>query len=73
MIKDLLKQGFILKSTGYYKYAIESFYKALEMDNTSLELLFEIAECYFLLNNEERALGYIEQILESRLLLKQSA
>lgn len=66
MIKNLLQQGFILKSNGYYKYAIESFYKALEIDNSSEELLIEIAECYYLLNNEEYALNYIEQILEKK-------
>ena len=63
MIKDLLKEGFIKKSKGYYKQAIESFYKALELDNTSSELILEIAECYFYLNDEERTLSYIEQIL----------
>ncbi len=64
MIKDILQEGFILKSNGYYKHAIESFYKALELDNTSSELLLEIADCYRLMGNEERALSYIEQILD---------
>lgn len=63
MIRDLLKQGFILKERGYYKYAIESFYKALELDNTSVELMLEIAECYYLMGNEEHSLNYIEQVL----------
>ena len=64
MIKEILQEGFILKEKGYYKHAIETFYKALELDNSSLELLLEIAKCYYLLNDEERALNYIEQILE---------
>ena len=64
MIKDLIQQAFILKNKGHYKYAIESFYKALEVDNSSVELLLEIAECYYNLKEEERALSYIEQILE---------
>ncbi len=64
MIKDLLQDGFILKSKGFYKHAIESFYKALEQDNNSSELLLEIAETYYLMKDEERALNYIEQILE---------
>lgn len=64
MIKELLQEGFILKSKGYYKYAIESFYKALECDNSSVELFFEIAECYYSMGDAERALSYIEQILE---------
>ena len=64
MIKDLLQEGFILKSQGFYKHAIESFYKALEQDNNSTELLLEIAETYYLMKDEERALNYIEQVLE---------
>ena len=64
MIKELIKEGFVLKSKGYYKHAIEAFYKALEFDNKSSELLLEIAETYYLMNDEERALNYIEQILE---------
>ena len=64
MIKDILKEAFILKEKGYYKYAIESFYKALELDNNSVELLLDIADCYYLMNDYERAVGYIEQILE---------
>lgn len=63
MIKDLLQEGFVLKNKGHYKHAIEVFYKALELDNTSSELLLEIAELYHLLQNEEKALSYIEQIL----------
>lgn len=64
MIKQLLKEGFVLKSKGYYKHAIETFYKALELDNKSSELLLEIAESYYLMHDEERALNYIEQIIE---------
>lgn len=64
MIKDLLQEGYILKTKGFYKHAIESFYKALEHDNNSSELLLEIAESYYLMKDEERALNYIEQILE---------
>lgn len=64
MIKNLLLEGFTLKSQGHYKHAIEVFYKALEHDNASSELLLEIADLYFLMGNTERALNYIEQILE---------
>lgn len=66
MIKETLKEAFILKSRGYFKRAIENFYKALSTDNTSVELLYEIAECYFLMNEEERALNYLEKILEKQ-------
>ena len=64
MIKQLLKEGFELKSKGFYKHAIETFYKALELDNDSIELMLEIADSYYLMNLEERALNYIEQILD---------
>lgn len=64
MIKSILQQGFVLKTKGFYKHAIEAFYKALELDNSSVELLLEIANCYYLMNNEEHALSYIEQILD---------
>lgn len=64
MIKDLLKEGFILKSKGYYKHAIEAFYKALEIDNTSPELLLEIADTYYLMGEEEHAINYLELILD---------
>ena len=65
MIKELLQEGFILKTKGYYKHAIEAFYKALELDNSSPELLLEIADVYYLMGDEERALNYIEQVLEN--------
>ena len=65
MIKELLQEGFILKTRGYYKYAIEAFYKALEIDNTSSELLLEIADTYYLMGEEERAISYIEQVLDN--------
>lgn len=65
MIKNLLKEGFILKSKGYYKHAIEAFYKALEIDNKSPELLLEIADIYYLMGEEEHALNYIEQVLDT--------
>ena len=57
MIKNLLQEGFILKNKGHYKHAIEVFYKALEEDNSSTELLLEIAELYYRMQNLEKA-GY---------------
>lgn len=64
MIKNLLQEAFTLKEKKHYKHSIEVFYKALEFDNESSELLLEIAELYYLLENEERALNYIQQILD---------
>ena len=63
MIKNLLQEGFTLKNRGHYKHAIEVFYKALEEDNNSTELLLEIADLYYKMQNEEKALNYIEQVL----------
>ena len=65
MIKNLLQEGFALKNRGHYKHAIEVFYKALELDNTSSELLLEIADLYYKMQNEERALSYIEPYTSS--------
>ena len=64
MIKELLQEGFALKNKHHYKHAIEVFYKALEEDSSSSELMLEIAEIYHLMHNEEKALSYIEQILD---------
>ena len=65
MIKDIIQEAFILKSKGYYKNAIESFYKALGEDNSSIELMYEISECYFFIEDFERSLNYLEQVLEN--------
>ena len=64
MIEQLIKEGFALKNRGYYKKAIEVFYKAIEKDSQSLELLLEVADLYYLLQDNERALEYLEQILD---------
>lgn len=64
MIKEIIQNAFVLKSQGHYKHAIEAFYKALEIDNSSSELLLEIADLYYLMNDEERAVNYIEQSLD---------
>ena len=66
MIKEILQEGYILKTKGYYKQAIEAFYKVLEIDDTSCELFLEIAECYFYLQDNERAINYIEIILDKK-------
>ncbi len=65
MIKNLLQEGFALKNKGHYKHALEAFYKAFSQDNTSSELMLEIADVYYKMHDEERALSYIEQILDN--------
>lgn len=64
-VLEYVKQSFDLKSKGFYKQAIEMIYKALELENDNKELLFQLGELYFLLNNYPRALQYVEKILNT--------
>lgn len=57
-----IKQAFELKEQKYYKPAIEMLYKALEIENDNIEILFQIGELYFLINNYTRALQYLEKV-----------
>lgn len=61
---DYIKQAFELKESKNYKYAIELLYKALEIENDNVEILFQIGELYFLLNNYSRAMQYISKVLQ---------
>ena len=60
---EYVKQAFELKESKNYKPAIEMLYKALELENDNIEILFQIGELYFLLNNYSRALQYLEKSL----------
>ena len=60
---DLIKQAFELREKQYYKPAIEMLYKALEIENDNIEILFQIGELYFLLNNYTRSMQYLEKVL----------
>ncbi|MBQ2644626.1 tetratricopeptide repeat protein [bacterium] len=53
-----IKKAFVYKSAGNFKQAIESFYKALELDSENPEILSEIAGLYFELNNNDKAIRY---------------
>ena len=64
-VLEYVKQSFDLKAKGFYKQAIEMLYKALEIENDNNELLFQLGELYFLLNNYPRAVQYIEKILNN--------
>ena len=55
---EYIKQAFELKSQQCYKQAIEMLYKALEIENNNLEILFQLGELYFLLNNFARSQQY---------------
>lgn len=60
---EYVKEAFKLKEKKYYKPAIEVLYKALELENDNIEILFQISELYFLLNNYEHSMKYIEKVL----------
>lgn len=68
MIKILLQEMFLLKEKGYYKQAIETLYKLLELVETTEEtneIIYELADVYFLTKNNERAIHYLEKLLET--------
>lgn len=59
---NFIKQAFDLKEQKYYKPAIEMLYKALEIENDNVEILYQIGELYFLLNNMQRAVQYLDKV-----------
>ena len=61
---EFIKHGFELKKSKSYKQAIEMFYKALELENNNVEVLFQLGELYFMLHNFERAEHYFNQTLK---------
>lgn len=63
-ILDYIKKSFELKNQGFYKPAIEMLFKALALDNENLEILVQLAYLYRLLDNFERAVYYVEKVLE---------
>ena len=56
--------AFELKRKGYYKQAIELYYKVMSTEGDDIEILAELADLYFLLGNNERAIHYAEKALE---------
>lgn len=61
---NYIKRAFELKSQECYKQAIEMLYKALETESDNIEILYQIGELYFLLHNYDRALQYVEKVLQ---------
>lgn len=59
-----IKQSFELKNQGFYKPAIEMLYKALSIDGDNIEILLQLAYLYRLLENYQRAIYYIEKVLD---------
>lgn len=60
---EYIKSSIWFKSQKCYKQAIEMLYKALEAENDNIEILFQLGELYFLLNNFPRAVQYLEKVL----------
>lgn len=61
---DYIKKSFELKNQGFYKPAIEMLYKALSLDGDNIEILAQLAHLYRLLGNFQRAVYYLEKVLE---------
>jgi len=59
-----ITQSFDLKRQGYYKQAIEMLYKALSIEGNNVEILYQLADLYFLLDNDERTQQYVEKALD---------
>lgn len=59
-----LKQAFQFQEEKHYKQAIEALYKALCIEGDNIEILSQIAQLYYLMNNFDRAIEYAEKILE---------
>ena len=62
-VLEYIKQAFELKSQQCYKQAIEMLYKALEIETDNTEILYQLGELYFMLNNVQRASHYLEKVL----------
>ena len=59
-----IQESFELKNQGFYKPAIEMLYKALTIESDNVEILSQLANLYFLLKNNKRAMHYVEKVLE---------
>lgn len=60
---EYIKQAFELKSQNCYKQAIELLYKALEIEADNIEILFQLGELYYLLNNSQRGIQFLEKVI----------
>ena len=57
-------EAFELKRKGCYKQAIEVYYKQMSEVGENIEILSELADLYYLLENFERAKHYISKALD---------
>lgn len=62
-ITDYLKQAFIYKNENNWEKALDYFYKALALDNDSIEIISELAHIYSKISKFDRACSLYEQIL----------
>ena len=58
-----IKKAFEYKDNGDYKEAIDFFYKALALDNESIEIMLELADLYAKLSQYDRAFSFYEQVI----------
>ena len=65
-LNQYIKEAFEHKNRGSLKEAINYFYKALTVDNDSVEIMKELSLLYSQLNQNERAISFCEQILTKR-------
>ena len=63
-ILEYIKEAFALRSQELYKQAVEKLYKALDLDNDNVEVLYQLGELYSFMHNHHRAIDYLEQVLE---------
>ena len=62
-LTDYIKKAFEYKNAGDYKNAMDFFYKALAVENNSVEIMNELASLYSLLCQYDRAISLYEQII----------
>ena len=62
-LTEYIKKAFDYKNAGDYKNAMDYFYKALAVENNSVEIMNELASLYALLCQYDRAVSLYEQIL----------
>ena len=62
-VLDYIKQAFELKAQGCFKQAIEMLYKTLETESSNTEILYQLGDLYFQLQNYNRSEGYLEKVL----------
>ena len=62
-LTEYLKTAFDYKNAGNYKESIDYFYKALALDNESIEILKELASLYAKLYKYDRSISLYEQII----------